>query len=84
MMEKVERKITKIGNSLGVTIPNDFLEMANISLGDEVVVDYVDNKITLKKSEKIQKPEGLSDNFFEVLDKTMKNYKKTIEGLVER
>jgi antitoxin MazE len=83
-METVERKITKIGNSLGVTIPNDFLELANISLGDEVVIDYVDNKITLKKSEKIQKPKGLSDNFFEVLDKTMKNYKKTIEGLVER
>jgi antitoxin MazE len=83
-MEKVERKITKIGNSLGVTIPNHFLEMANISLGDEVVIDCVDNKIILKKSEKIQKPEGLSDNFFEVLNKTMKNYKKTIEGLIER
>jgi antitoxin MazE len=83
-MDTIERKIIKIGNSLGVTIPNDFLEIANISLGDEVVIDYVDNEIILKKSERIQKPEGLSDDFFKILNKTMKNYKKTIEGLVER
>ena len=83
-MPSVEREITKIGNSLGVTLPNDFLEMADISLSDEVVIDYIENKILVKKSEKIQKPEGLSDNFFEVIDKTMMNYKKTIEGLVER
>lgn len=35
-MEKVKRKLTKMGNSVGVAIPQDVREHMNAKLGDEV------------------------------------------------
>lgn len=79
-----ERKITKIGNSLGVTIPNDLLTQAGLKQGDEIYLEFVDGAIHLVKSRKIELPQGISDDFFDVLGDTVSAYAETIKGLVNR
>lgn len=79
-----ERKITKIGNSFGVTIPNELLKKAGLEHGDDVQLEIVDGVIQISKSRKILLPEGISKDFFDKLNETVSNYDQTIKGLVDR
>gem|GEM_PF-2240427 len=83
-MERVYRKVTKIGNSLGVTFTKDALKKVNLDLGDdvEVIVNEQTNEIVLRKAATV--PQGLDPHFFEVLQANVNQYHKTIEGLKER
>ena len=83
-MERIERKITKIGNSYGVTIPNDLLKKANIQYGDKIQLELVDASIQISKSKKVSLPDGISEDFFDVVQETMETYDQTISGLVDR
>lgn len=51
---KIKRKITKFGNSLGITLPSEALRVAGFKEGDEIELDVKteDIKITLKKTKK--------------------------------
>lgn len=44
MVVIIKGKITKIGNSLGVRIPVNYLKEMNIDLGDEIQISY-DNRL---------------------------------------
>lgn len=44
-------KLKKQGNSTGVTLVADVLREANLTVGDEVVVDASENKIVISKSD---------------------------------
>lgn len=79
-----ERKITKIGNSFGVTIPNELLIQAGLKHGDDIQLEFVNGVIQISKSRKVSLPEGISEDFFDVLNKTISNYDQTIKGLVDR
>lgn len=79
-----ERKITKIGNSYGITIPSELLKHAGLKHGDEIQLDLVDGVIQISKSRKVSLPEGISEDFFDVLNETVSNYDQTIKGLVDR
>lgn len=83
-MERIERKITKIGNSYGVTIPNDLLKKANIQYGDKIQLELVDSTIQISKSKKVSLPDGISEDFFDIVQETMETYDQTISGLVDR
>lgn len=83
-MERIERKITKIGNSYGVTIPNDLLKKANIQYGDKIQLELVDSTIQISKSKKVSLPDGTSEDFFDIVQETMETYDQTISGLVDR
>ena len=48
-MDTVEREITKIVHSYGVRIPNDLLKIAGLKQGDEVLLEYVDDEIIIRK-----------------------------------
>ncbi|WP_375337802.1 AbrB/MazE/SpoVT family DNA-binding domain-containing protein, partial [Bacillus cereus group sp. BfR-BA-01319] len=37
--KKIERKVTKIGNSLGLTLPQEFYTTLNIKQGDVVSLE---------------------------------------------
>jgi len=53
---KVSRKITRFGNSLGITIPSEALNIAGLEEGDSVELDIESQNITIhlrKKSEKM-------------------------------
>ncbi|EPZ37930.1 MULTISPECIES: AbrB/MazE/SpoVT family DNA-binding domain-containing protein [Anoxybacillus] len=83
-MLHADRKVLKIGNSLGVTFPVEFLQKLDIHQGDEVQMEFKDNQIVIKKSNKVNLPEGISKDFFDVLNETLEEYDETIKGLVDR
>ncbi|WZX99887.1 AbrB family transcriptional regulator [Bacillus sp. FSL W7-1360] len=85
VVKEMERKVTKIGSSIGMTFPPDVLEHLNIAPGDHISIEkQSDGTVVLRKSEKIQRPTGLSADFFDVLQKTVAEYDETIKGLVDR
>lgn len=83
-MLHADRKVLKIGNSLGVTFPSGFLQKLDIHQGDEVQMELEDNQIVIKKSNKVNLPKGVSKDFFDVLNETLEEYNETIKGLVDR
>ena len=83
-MSKIERKVTKIGNSYGITVPADMLKEAGLSYGDNVQLESKDGEIVLRKKKEVKLPEGLSADFFEVLERNTNKHEKTIQDLVDR
>lgn len=81
---KYDRKITKIGNSYGVTVPADLLKEAGISYGDNVQLELKGGKIVMNKREDITLPEGISPDFFDVLEKNTRKHNETLKRLVDR
>lgn len=81
----VERKITKFGNSLGITM-TEAIKQLGLSLGDtvQVEVDYKSGQIIIQKSNKMTLPSGLSDDFLENLSQVMDAYDETLKGLKDR
>ena len=83
-MEKYRRKITKIGNSYGVTFPKELLKEAKISYGDNVSVELKDGKIVLQREEEIKLPDGVDSEFMETLTDVIKEHETAFKGLVDR
>ncbi|SFA54253.1 putative addiction module antidote [Anoxybacillus pushchinoensis] len=83
-MLSAERKVLKVGNSLGVTFPMEFLNKLGIHQGDEIHMELEGDKIVIKKSKKVDLPKGISQDFFEVLNETLEEYDETIKGLIDR
>ncbi|QTN00747.1 AbrB/MazE/SpoVT family DNA-binding domain-containing protein [Sediminibacillus dalangtanensis] len=83
-MEQFERKVTKIGNSFGITIPTELLKQVGLALGDEVQVEVKDRKIVLRKKEQVALPEGVDAEFMEILNDVIKEHDKAFKGLVDR
>lgn len=83
-MSKIERKVTKIGNSYGITVPVDMLKEAGLSYGDNVQLESKDGEIVMRKKRDVKLPEGLSTDFFEVLERNTNKHEKTIQELVDR
>ena len=50
--EYMNKKITKFGNSIGITLNRDLLAMLGIYLGDEVEMKLEKDKIVIKKIDK--------------------------------
>jgi len=80
-MKKAERKITKIGNSYGVTIPVEVLKEAGVTAGDSVLVDVQDGDIILRKNNTITLPKDVNPKFAEAMKRTIDRYENTLEKL---
>lgn len=83
-MRQIERKITKIGNSYGVTIPIDMLKEAGISYGDHVQLDLKKGKIMMEKKKEVRLPEGVDNDFMDVLNDVIKEHHEAFKGLVDK
>jgi len=83
VMIGMERKVTKIGNSLGVTM-TEALKRLGINCGDTVNVDVRDDEIVIKKSQYVTLPEGISSDFLDTLHSVMDEYDETLKGLKDR
>ncbi|MFC5603633.1 AbrB/MazE/SpoVT family DNA-binding domain-containing protein [Sporosarcina koreensis] len=83
-MELIERKVTKIGNSIGITLPSEVLTQAGLSQGDDVQIEVKDGKIILKKKEHLQLPDGVDAEFMDILKDVIKEHDKAFKGLVDR
>lgn len=49
---EVERKIRKIGNSLGVILPSDMLKQIDAAEGDSVYVEMKEDQIIIRRHPK--------------------------------
>ncbi len=83
-MDYIERKVTKIGNSFGITLPPEMLKVVGLSQGDEVQVEVKDGKIVLKKKEKLQLPDGVDAEFMDILNDVIKEHGEAFKGLVDK
>ncbi len=83
-MEQFERKVIKIGNSYGVTIPTELLRQVGLAQGDDVQVEVKDGKIILRKKEQITLPKGVDAEFMDILNEVVKEHDKAFKGLVDR
>lgn len=81
----MERKVTKFGNSLGITM-TDALKQIGLEQGDTVQIDVNQDQgeIVIKKANKVALPEGISNDFFDQLSEVMSEYDQTLKGLKDR
>jgi antitoxin MazE len=58
---EMERKVTKFGNSLGITM-TEALKQIGLELGDTVHIDVKakDGEIIIRKANKVELPAGIS------------------------
>lgn len=84
VVSTMERKVSRIGNSLGITLPSEFLRKIGVKQGDELSLELRDGAIVLRKSRKVELPKGISPDFFDVLNDTISQYNKTFEGLKDK
>lgn len=80
----IERKIIKIGKSYGVTLPVDLLAEHGIKYGDTIEIKSDKEKIVINKSNKVSLPDGISPDFFEVLEETSKIHDEALSQLVDK
>lgn len=83
-MEQIERKVTKIGNSIGITLPPELLKQIGLAQGDDVQVEVKNGKIILQKKVQLQLPDGVDAEFVNILNDVIKEHDKAFKGLVDR
>lgn len=84
VVKQMERKVTKIGNSLGVTLPPEVLKHLGIVQGDEVCFDLGSDQVIIKKKANLQLPKGIDEEFLNQMSDMIREYDKTFKGLVDR
>ncbi|WP_214626486.1 AbrB/MazE/SpoVT family DNA-binding domain-containing protein [Paenibacillus agaridevorans] len=84
-MVEMERKVTKFGNSLGITM-TDALKQIGLDQGDIVTIDVSPEtgEIVIKKSTKVSLPDGISTDFMDTLTDVIEEYDQTLRGLKDR
>ncbi|WP_194540539.1 AbrB/MazE/SpoVT family DNA-binding domain-containing protein [Paenibacillus sp. JZ16] len=84
-VNEMERKVTKFGNSLGITM-TDALKQIGLDLGDTVQIDVnqTNGEIIIKKANKVSLPDGVSPDFLDTLSEIMSEYDQTLKGLKDR
>ena len=73
----VTTKLTRIGNSTGVTIPKEVLDAAHMARGEEVTLNVVDGQIAISKA---------SDGYNKAMDigrRFAARYAKTMAALAK-
>ncbi|TSJ67355.1 AbrB/MazE/SpoVT family DNA-binding domain-containing protein [Allobacillus sp. SKP2-8] len=85
--EMLKRKVTNIGNSSGITIPQEVIKHLNLNKGDEVrFILEEDGKVALKKHEPVNYDaiEGIDQEFVDGVKDLMENYHTTLRNLKDR
>jgi len=76
---EVERKITKIGNSLGVTLPQEVLKHLKIKHGDEIKFNLEDNG-----NVSVRKFTPIDEDFLDGFKYAFENYDDALSNLADR
>ncbi|MFP4974966.1 AbrB family transcriptional regulator [Paenibacillus sp. CN-4] len=81
----MERKVTKFGNSLGITMSDAFKQIG-INQGDTVQINVnpATGEIIIKRSTKVSLPSGISADFMDTLASVIEEYDETLRGLKDR
>lgn len=82
---RYSRKIGRMGNSLGVSLPKALAEKLNVSQGDEI--EFVENdhgEVVLKKARQVQLPENVRPEVLEAFFDVFEEDKGILEDLRDR
>lgn len=86
-MKEVERKITRIGNSLGVTLPQDVLNHLKVKQGDEIKFKLEDDgRVSVQKFTPLNVDvlKDIDQDFLDGLQDLFENYDDTLRNLADR
>ncbi|UBH08902.1 AbrB/MazE/SpoVT family DNA-binding domain-containing protein [Macrococcus armenti] len=73
-----EQKLWKTGNSTVVTIPKEMMDALNVSVGDVLKFDILEEEVSVTKK-------SIDDlDILKLVDRTLDRHGKIIEGLIER
>lgn len=67
-MKQFERKVMRVGDSFGITLPKELLKQVGLAHGDHVQVEIKNGKIVLSKKESITISEGANPDFTDILN----------------
>lgn len=84
---EVGRKVTKIGNSLGITLPQEILEHLKVKQGDEIQFQLEENgRVSFKKKQhlNLEALDGIDQDFLDGIKDLFDNYDQTLRNLVNR
>lgn len=77
----IKRKITNIGNSLGVTLPINFISSLELEKGDQIDIQVQGDSIVLKKA----KPEKrIDDDLLKLIFEEMEAHDEALRELAKR
>jgi antitoxin MazE len=71
---EVERKIRKIGNSLGVLLPSDMLKEIGIENGDSVFVSVEDGEIRIRSMAQKQANDKFRKKVIAIIEEYMEEH----------
>ncbi|MXQ53603.1 AbrB/MazE/SpoVT family DNA-binding domain-containing protein [Shimazuella alba] len=74
------RKIGRIGNSYGFTLPKEALEELNVKQGDVVELSIKDGKLTVQR----QETQEIDSQFLQIAERAFKRYDKAFKALRDR
>ncbi|MEK9179122.1 MAG: AbrB/MazE/SpoVT family DNA-binding domain-containing protein [Patescibacteria group bacterium] len=79
------KKIIKVGNSLAVTLPAQFVKETNLKAGSELYIETnSENKTMLLRDKKAKYQVNLSPEFFSWLNEVSKDYADVIKELASK
>lgn len=78
------QKVIKVGNSLAVTMPKDFLNVSKIQAGDKVYVDVDKSTDVMVVSTKENPLKGVSPDIAHWTAKFITNNRQTLEELANK
>jgi antitoxin component of MazEF toxin-antitoxin module len=80
----MKKKIIKVGNSLAITLPVDFVKKVGLQAGNEVSIEVnPEAGMLLLKDKSKDNTASLSPEFFEWLEATSKENKELIKELAK-
>ncbi len=85
-VKQVERKVTRIGNSLGVTLPQEVLDHLKLKQGDEVKFNLENGYVSFKKHKMLNVDvlEDIDQDFLDGMKDLIENYDNTLRNLADR
>lgn len=78
------RKITQVGNSLGMTLSSEMLDCLKVTKGEDIQVEMKEGELVIKKIKQVEYPTGISEDFFDILNETVEEYDATLKELKDR
>lgn len=79
----MEKKIRKIGKSYGITFPPGMVRDMGLKPGDRVSVERKNGEIVISSSE-MPVSQGISSDFYDVLEEIIEEHDDALKGLVSR
>ncbi|MFX3617466.1 MAG: AbrB family transcriptional regulator [Sporolactobacillus sp.] len=81
----MERKIFKMGNSVGSTYPHEILQHLNVKPSDEIVFEKLkDGTVNIKKRQVVSLPDDIDEDFVLMVNGIIKDNDAVFRGLVNR